>query len=133
MHVSDGGGGTNPTALSGEGDRDLEHVDMRGSYQAMVAGEGGDPLKVFECVPLSVCTTGVLSWLRHDFNISDDIKLLLLTEDYNAYAPPPSHLPIHVAAFEGGFASHSILRLGGPCVCLSWLPCNWCLVSRGTW
>ncbi|KAK0604654.1 hypothetical protein LWI29_017877 [Acer saccharum] len=88
-------------ALSCERDRDLEHMDLGELGHRMLA-EGGDPPKVFACVPPSLCTVSVLSRLRHDFNIPDDVELYLPIEDYDAYTPPPGHLPIHVAAFDGG-------------------------------
>ena len=50
----------------------------------------------------SECTVGVLSRLRCDYNIPDDIELFLTTVDYDAYIHFSSHRPIHVMAFESG-------------------------------
>ena len=50
----------------------------------------------------SACTAADLSRLRRDFNIPHDLELTLPSKNYDVYVPPPGHLPIHVAAFEGG-------------------------------
>ena len=99
MHISEEGDGASQGALSGDGDRDLKQVDME-ELGHRVLVEGGGTAGVFECVPPSACTAADLSRLRRDFNIPADIELALPTRDYDAYTPPLSHLPIHVAAFE---------------------------------
>ena len=67
VQVSDEGGEASREALSGR-DRSMEQRDQAESRPAGGVG-GGDPPEPFDCIPPSVCTSGVLSRLRHDFNI----------------------------------------------------------------
>ena len=73
IHVSDEGDKASQKAVSYKGDLSLDFIDQREVPSTVAASGGVDQQEPFPCIFSSECTIDVLTWLRRDYNIPDDI------------------------------------------------------------